>query len=60
MARTRTSVSIRKANRPRLNEVAFEGATPLALAAEVNNIEAIKVLVEGGRPDIATRKAQHP
>jgi len=31
-----------------LNELQFEGATPLALAAEVNNLEAIKALVAGG------------
>src|SRR5262249_36507474 len=44
-----------------LNEVSFEGATPLALAAEVNNIEAIKLLVEGGAdPNIATEKGTTP
>jgi ankyrin repeat protein len=44
-----------------LNEVSFEGATPLALAAEVNNIEAIKLLVEGGAdPNIATEKGATP
>jgi ankyrin repeat protein len=31
-----------------LNELQFEGATPLALAAEVNNLGAIKALVAGG------------
>jgi ankyrin repeat protein len=31
-----------------LNELQFEGATPLFLAAEVNNLEAIKVLVAAG------------
>jgi len=40
-----------------LNEVSFEGATPIVLAAEVNNLDAIKALVEGGAdPTIATEK----
>jgi ankyrin repeat protein len=44
-----------------LNEVSFQGATPLALAAEVNNLEAIKVLVEGGAdPTIATEQGTTP
>ncbi len=44
-----------------LNEVAFEGATPLALAAEVNNLEAIKVLVAGGAdPNIPTAQGTTP
>jgi ankyrin repeat protein len=39
------------------DELELEGATPLALAAEVNNLEAIRVLVEGGAdPRITTRK----
>ena len=38
-----------------------EGATPLALAAEVNNLDAIKVLVEGGAdPNIPTEKGTTP
>jgi cytohesin len=38
-----------------LDEVEFEGATPIALAAEVNNLEAIKLLVNaGGDPNIPT------
>ena len=38
-----------------LDEVEFEGATPIALAAEVNNLEAIKLLVDaGGDPNIPT------
>jgi ankyrin repeat protein len=38
-----------------LNELQFEGATPIVLAAEVNNLEAIKVLVAaGGDPNIPT------
>jgi len=38
-----------------LNELQFEGATPLLLAAEVNNLEAIKVLVAAGAdPNIPT------
>jgi len=38
-----------------LNELQFEGATPLFLAAEVNNLEAIKVLVAAGAdPNIPT------
>jgi uncharacterized protein len=44
-----------------LNEVSFQGATPLALAAEVNNLEAIKLLVEGGAdPTIATEQGTTP
>ena len=44
-----------------LNEVSFEGATPLALAAEVNNLDAIKALVEGGAdPNIATEQGTTP
>ena len=43
------------------NEVAFEGATPLALAAEVNNLDAVKALVEGGAdPNIATEQGTTP
>jgi uncharacterized protein len=39
------------------NGVFLAGATPLVLAAEVNNIEAIKVLVAGGAdPSIATTR----
>jgi ankyrin repeat protein len=39
------------------NEQEFEGATPLVLAAEVNNLEAIKALVAGGAdPKIPTAK----
>jgi len=38
-----------------LNELQFEGATPILLAAEVNNLDVIKVLVAaGGDPNIAT------
>ena len=44
-----------------LNEVSFEGATPLALAAEVNSLDVIKALVEGGAdPNIATEKGTTP
>ena len=44
-----------------LNEVSFEGATPLALAAEVNNLEAIKVLVASGAdPTIPTAQGTTP
>jgi len=44
-----------------LNELEFEGATPIALAAEVNNLGAIKVLVEGGAdPNIPTAKGTTP
>jgi ankyrin repeat protein len=39
------------------NEQEFEGATPIVLAAEVNNLEAIKALVAaGGDPKIPTAK----
>jgi ankyrin repeat protein len=44
-----------------LNELEFEGATPIALAAEVNNLDAIRVLVEaGGDPNIPTAKGTTP
>jgi ankyrin repeat protein len=44
-----------------LTEVEFEGATPIALAAEVNNLEAIKLLVAaGGDPNIPTAKGTTP
>ena len=43
------------------DEIELEGATPLALAAEVNNLEAIKVLVESGAdPRITTAKGTTP
>jgi ankyrin repeat protein len=53
-ARTkRTSITI--------TEIELEGATPLALAAEVNNLEAVKALVEGGAdPLIATEQGTTP
>jgi uncharacterized protein len=44
-----------------LNELQFEGATPLALAAEVNNLDAIKALVAGGAdPNIPTSMGSTP
>jgi ankyrin repeat protein len=44
-----------------LNELQFEGATPLALAAEVNNLDAIKVLVAAGAdPNIPTAMGSTP
>jgi len=44
-----------------LDELAFQGATPLALAAEVNNLDAIKALVAGGAdPNIPTEKGTTP
>ncbi len=44
-----------------LNEVSFEGATPVALAAEVNSLDVIKALVAGGaNPNIATEKGTTP
>jgi ankyrin repeat protein len=43
------------------NEVSLEGATPLALAAEVNNLEVIKLLVDGGAdPLLATEQGTTP
>src|SRR5262249_21375146 len=40
-----------------LNETAFQGATPPALAAAVNSLEAIKELLKGGAdPRIATEQ----
>jgi uncharacterized protein len=44
-----------------LDEVEFEGATPIALAAEVNNLDAIKLLVNaGGDPNITTSHGTTP
>jgi ankyrin repeat protein len=44
-----------------LTELEFEGATPIALAAEVNNLDAIKLLVAaGGDPNIPTTKGTTP
>ncbi len=44
-----------------VTEVSLQGATPLALAAEVNNLEAVKALVEGGAdPLISTEKGTTP
>jgi ankyrin repeat protein len=44
-----------------VTEISLQGATPLALAAEVNNLEAVKALVEGGAdPLIATEKGTTP
>jgi ankyrin repeat protein len=44
-----------------LDEVEFEGATPIALAAEVNNLDAIKLLVDaGGNPNVATAYGTTP
>jgi len=44
-----------------LNEISLQGATPVALAAEVNNVEAIRALVEGGAdPNIATEQGTTP
>ena len=44
-----------------LDEVEFEGATPIALAAEVNNLEAIKLMVDaGGNPNTPTAHGTTP
>lgn len=44
-----------------VNEIAFQGATPLALAAEVNSLDAIRELVKGGAdPRIATEQGTTP
>jgi uncharacterized protein len=43
------------------DEIELQGATPLALAAEVNNLDAIKALMEAGAdPNIATEKGTTP
>jgi ankyrin repeat protein len=43
------------------NELEFEGATPVALAAEVSSLDAIRALVEGGAdPNIPTAKGTTP
>jgi ankyrin repeat protein len=44
-----------------VTEVTLQGATPLLLAAEVNNLDAVKALVEGGAdPLIPTEKGTTP
>jgi ankyrin repeat protein len=44
-----------------LDEIELEGATPVALAAEVNSLDALKALVEGGAdPNIPTAKGTTP
>jgi uncharacterized protein len=44
-----------------LDEVEFEGATPIALAAEVNNLDAIKLMVDaGGNPNTPTAHGTTP
>jgi ankyrin repeat protein len=44
-----------------LDEIELQGATPLALAAEVNSLDAIKALVDGGAdPTIPTAKGTTP
>ena len=44
-----------------ITEVELNGATPVALAAEVNNLEAVKALVEAGAdPLIKTEKGTSP
>jgi ankyrin repeat protein len=44
-----------------VNGVSLQGATPLALAAEINNLEAVKALVDGGAdPLIPTEKSTTP
>jgi uncharacterized protein len=41
--------------------IVLQGATPLALAAEMNNLDAVKVLVEGGAdPSIPTARNTTP
>src|SRR5262249_48393117 len=41
-------INQKKQTGPAVNEIAFHGATPLAPAAEVNSLDAIKELVKGG------------
>ena len=44
-----------------VTEITLTGATPVLLAAEVNNLDAIKVLVEAGAdPNIATESGTTP
>jgi len=44
-----------------ITEIELDGATPIALAAECNNLEAIKALVDGGAdPTIATERGTTP
>ena len=62
------AVGVRSANGGRvkrtaitITEVELEGATPVALAAECNNLGAVKALVEAGAdPNIATAKGTTP
>jgi ankyrin repeat protein len=44
-----------------INEVSLKGATPIALAAEVNNLDVIKALVDaGGNPLVGTEQGTTP
>ena len=44
-----------------VNEVSLDGATPVLLAAEVNNTEAVKVLLDAGAdPRISTEQGMTP
>jgi ankyrin repeat protein len=44
-----------------VNEIILQGATPIFLAAEVNNLDVIKALVEaGGDPLLATERGTTP
>jgi ankyrin repeat protein len=50
-----------KANAKTVTEVALKGATPLLLAAEVNNLDAVKALVDAGAdPAIPTDQGTTP
>lgn len=53
--------ALRNGGQVTTNGVILTGATPIALAAEVNNLDAIKVLVEGGAdPNIPTERKTTP
>jgi uncharacterized protein len=50
-----------KPNAKTVTEIVMQGATPLLLAAEVNNLDAVKALVEGGAdPLIPTEQGTTP
>jgi ankyrin repeat protein len=50
-----------KPNAKTVTEIALQGATPLLLAAEVNNLDAVKALVDGGAdPLIPTDQGTTP
>ena len=56
-----SGVALKRRTALTVTEILLQGATPLALAAEINNLDAIKALVEGGAdPNIPTEQGTTP